>query len=123
MDKGTTYDKELRISYRNAIRENGEEVRVAARGYIVRDTTQELAAAKAMTLDEIFENWVKAGKLVVGGSGWQYRGAGTAVIPTEKAIEEFHKYSFGKGFYELEWTTYRGQVALSMREYSELDME
>jgi hypothetical protein len=58
----------------------------------------------------------------VGGFGFQYRGAGTGVIDNTTAAKEFHKFSFGKGFYELEWTEYKGQVALSMREYSENDM-
>lgn len=123
MDIIPTFDNELRQEYRNAVRENGEQVRVANGGYIIKDLNEELSAAKAMSREEIFENWVKAGKLVVGGSGWTWKGAGTGVIPTEKAIEMFPKYSFGKGFYEMEWTTYKGQVALSMREYSECDME
>lgn len=123
MDKVSHWDNGLRQDYRNAVRENGEQVRVANGGYIIKDLNEELSAAKAMSREEIFENWVKAGKLVVGGSGWTWKGAGTGVIPTEKAIEMFPKYSFGKGFYELEWTTYKGQVALSMREYSECDME
>lgn len=107
----------------DAINENGEHVRLSGGGWEIHDTTEEMAAAKAMTREEILEKWIKAGKLVVGGSGWQYRGAGTAIIPTDKAVEIFPKYSFGKGFHEMEWTTYRGQVALSMCEYSELDME
>lgn len=107
----------------DAVNENGEHVRLSGGGWEIHDTTEEMAAAKAMTREEILEKWIKAGKLVVGGSGWEYRGARTAIIPTDKAVEMFPKYSFGKGFYEMEWTTYRGQVALSMREYSELDME
>ena len=124
LDKKYTYDKySTQKYYSNAVREDGERVKVGLGGYIIRDVSAELAAAKAMLRDEILENWIKKGKLVVGGSGWEYRGAKTSVIPMEQAIKMFPNYHFGKGFYEMEWVTYRGQVALSMREYSALDME
>lgn len=107
-----------------AIDQNDEVVFISANGgYPIKDNSVELERVRKMSREEILEKWIKAGGLVVGGSGWQYRGAGTAVIPNDKAAAEFHKYSFGKGFNELEWVEYNGEVALSMREYSELDME
>lgn len=91
-------------------------------GFISRNNKPILEMVSNWNKEETFENWVKKGKLVVGGYGFQYKGGGTSVIPTEKAIELYPKYSFGMGFYELSWVEYNGEVALSMREYSENDM-
>ena len=117
-----TFDNNVKNYYRIAINQKGDSVKLSMGGWEIHDTTEEMNFAKSLTRDEILEKWIKAGKLVIGGYGWTYRGAGTGVIPTEKAIEMFPNYHFGKGFHEMEWTIYRGQVALSMREYSENDM-
>lgn len=105
-----------------ATTQDDEQVYLDRYGYIVRDNTAILNLVRNWTKEETFENWVKKGKLVVGGYGFQYKGGGTGVIPTEKAIEIFPKFSFGMGFYELAWIEHNGEVALSMREYSENDM-
>lgn len=110
-------------AYYDAETQSGEHVMLSMNGYPIVDNAQLLAKCKAMSREEILEQWIKAGKLVVGGCGWQYRGAKTNVIDNELAAKEFDKYSFGKGFYEMEWVEYKGEVALSMREYSALDME
>ena len=106
-----------------AEKENGQDVKLTTDGYELTDNAMLLEEVKKMSREEILEKWIKAGKLVVGGYGWQYRGAGNGIIDNEKAAEMFPKYSFGKGFYEMEWVEYKGQVALSMREYSVSDME
>ena len=111
------------VDYFIAEKENGEQVKLTTDGYELTDNTMLLEEVKKMSREEILEKWIKSGKLVVGGYGWEYRGAGTGVIDNEKAAEMFPKYSFGKGFYEMEWVEYKGQVALSMREYSVNDME
>jgi hypothetical protein len=105
-----------------AITQDDERVYLDRYGYIMRDNTNLLKLVKSWSKDETLENWVKKGELVVGGHGFQYKGGGTGIIPTNKAIEMFSKYSFGMGFYELSWVEYKGEVALSMREYSENDM-
>lgn len=110
-------------AYYDAETQSGEHIMLSVNGYPIVDNSQLLAKCKAMSREEILEQWIKAGKLVVGGCGWEYRGAKTNVIDNELAAKEFDKYSFGKGFYEMEWVEYKGEVALSMREYSALDME
>ena len=101
---------------------SGATIKLSNGGYVVKDNSAEMAFAKSLTREEILEKWINAGKLVVGGFGFQYRGAGTGVIDNTTAAKNFHKYHFGMGFYELSWVEYKGQVALQMREYSENDL-
>ena len=101
---------------------NGATIKLSNGGYVVKDNSAEMAFAKSLTREEILEKWINAGKLVVGGFGFQYRGAGTGVIDNTTAAKNFHKYHFSMGYYELSWVEYKGQVALSMREYSENDL-
>lgn len=122
MDKYSYYDRE-NGRYFNAATKDGEQVKVSDGGYIIQEISQKMDEVKKLTRDEILDKWINAGKLVVGGFGWKYRGSGEHVIPNDVAASMFPKYDFGKGFYELSWTIYKGEVALSMREYSENDME
>lgn len=55
--------------------------------------------------------------------GWAYRGAGRRPITAEKALELLPSYSYGKGFYMLDFTKEEGIPTLEFNELSELDME
>lgn len=101
---------------------DGIKKTLSEKGYFLQDNRKEMEFAKSLSREEILEKWINAGKLVVGGFGFQYRGAGTRVINNTTAAKNFHKYHFGMGYYELSWVEYNGQVALSMREYSENDL-
>ena len=101
---------------------NGIKKSLSPKGYFLQDNRKEMEFAKSLSRDEILEKWIKANKLVVGGYGFEYRGAGNGIIDNETAAKNFHKYHFGMGYYELSWVEYNGQVALSMREYSENDL-
>lgn len=66
--------------------------------------------------------WIKNGKKCVSRYGWKYRGACCREITKEKALELFPKYSFGIGFYTLDWITENGEKVLEFNELSENDM-
>jgi hypothetical protein len=123
--KNMQYTNRERISRKEhitATMQDDKEVYLDYNGYIVRNNDELLNQVSKWSKEEILDNWVKKGKLVVGGHGFQYKGGGTNVIPNDIAEQKFPNYSFGMGFYELSWVEYKGEVALSMREYSENDM-
>jgi hypothetical protein len=118
----TNRERISRKEHITATMQDDKEVYLDYNGYIVRNNDELLNQVSKWSKEEILDNWVKKGKLVVGGHGFQYKGGGTNVIPNDIAEQKFPNYSFGMGFYELSWVEYKGEVALSMREYSENDM-
>ncbi len=54
--------------------------------------------------------------------GLGFRGATKRQITKDKALELFPKYSFGMGFYELDWITIDGEDAVLFNEFSENDL-
>ncbi len=76
---------------------------------------------------EAAKAWIENEGLVLSGQGWEYRGAGRAKVSKEWALENFNLYSFGMGFYELEWSERLvdgvKRKCLVMSRYSVCDME
>lgn len=68
--------------------------------------------------------WVDAGKPCTYQYGFSYRGARQRPITNEEAKERIAKkcWSFGMGFYVLDWRNYEGQDVLCFNEYSENDL-
>lgn len=54
--------------------------------------------------------------------GFGFKGASKRSITKDEALELFPKYSFGMGFYELDWITVDGEDAILFNEYSENDL-
>lgn len=54
--------------------------------------------------------------------GFDFKGASKSPITKDKALELFPKYSFGMGFYELDWITVDGEDAILFNEFSENDL-
>lgn len=54
--------------------------------------------------------------------GFGFKGAGKRPITKDKALDLFPKYSFGMGFYELDWITVDGEDAILFNEFSENDL-
>ena len=71
---------------------------------------------------EFAKQWIEEGKPCVYRYGWGYRGAGTKSISKEKALNLLPKYSFGMGFYELDFIKINGVDTLEFNELSENDM-
>lgn len=68
------------------------------------------------------EEWVNNGKPCVYRHGWGWKGASARPLTKEQALGLLPKYSFGKGFYELSFTTEGGQDVLEFNELSANDM-
>ena len=102
---------------------NGDYVRLSTNGAVLStEFWQELENCKAMSETDILNKWIKQNRLVVGGVGFVYRGGRTNIIPKDKAIEMFAKYQRDKCYYEIDWIIFNGEIALSLREYTETDM-
>lgn len=54
--------------------------------------------------------------------GFGFKGASKRSITKDKALELFPKYSFGMGFYELDWINVDGEDAILFNEFSENDL-
>lgn len=71
---------------------------------------------------EFAKEWIEAGKPCVYRYGWGWKGATARPITKEKALNLLPKYSFGIGFYELDFISYGGKDVLEFNELSENDM-
>ena len=71
---------------------------------------------------ESAKQWIEDGKPCVYRYGWGYRGASARTISKEKALSLLPKYSFGMGFYELDFIKIDGVDTLEFNELSENDM-
>lgn len=68
--------------------------------------------------------WIEEGKPCVYRHGWEWKGAKARSISKEQALKLFHQYSFGMGFYELNWIKdNNGNTILEFNELSAHDME
>lgn len=68
------------------------------------------------------QEWVENDGKCVYRYGWAYRGAKAHYITKEKALELLPGYSFGMGFYELDWITFNGETVLEFNELGENDL-
>ena len=119
----TYFDEVIQTSYYNAISSNGDYVRLSTNGAVLStEFLEELENCKAMSETDILNKWIKQNRLVVGDVGFVYRGGRTNIIPKDKAIEMFTKYQRDKCYYESDWIIFNGEIALSLREYTETDM-
>ena len=71
---------------------------------------------------EFAKQWIEQGKPCVYRYGWRWKGAAARSISQDKALELLPKYSFGKGFYELDFIQINGKDVLEFNELSENDM-
>ena len=71
---------------------------------------------------EFAKQWIEEGKPCVYRYGWGWKGAGAKTITKEKALSLLPSYSFGKGFYELDFIKIDGVDTLEFNELSENDM-
>lgn len=71
---------------------------------------------------EFAQKWVEQGNPCVYRHGWAYRGAGARTISKEEATKLLPKYSFGIGFYELDFIKIDGVDTLEFNELSANDM-
>lgn len=71
---------------------------------------------------EFAKQWIEEGNPCVYRCGWGWKGAGAGKITKEKALSLLPKYSFGKGFYELDFIQIDGVDTLEFNELSENDM-
>lgn len=71
---------------------------------------------------EFAKKWIEQGKPCVYRYGWGWKGAAAHSISQDKALELLPKYSFGKGFYELDFIQINGKDVLEFNELSENDM-
>lgn len=119
------YDAKVHLMtpFYNAISRNGDYVRLSIEGAVLStEFFEELENCKAMSETDILNKWIKQNRLVVGGVGFVYRGGRTNIIPKDKAIEMFTKYQRDKCYCEIDWIIFNGEIALSLREYTETDM-
>ena len=68
------------------------------------------------------QSWIENGGDCIYRYGWEWKGAGAKYLTKEDALKMFPTYSFGKGFYELSWTTMDGKKVLEFNKLSENDM-
>lgn len=66
--------------------------------------------------------WIKEGKPCMYRYGYGWKGAATRRITKEKALELLPKYSFGMGFYELDFIKYQCEEVLLFNEFSANDL-
>ena len=71
---------------------------------------------------EFAKQWIEEGKPCVYRYGWGWKGAGARNISKEKALSLLPSYSFGMGFYELDFIKVDGVDTLEFNELSENDM-
>ena len=71
---------------------------------------------------EAAREWIEAGKPCVYRYGWGWKGASGRPITKEKSLELLPKYSFGNGFYQLDYIKVNGVDTLEFNELSENDM-
>ena len=71
---------------------------------------------------EFAKKWIEQGKPCVYRYGWGWKGASARSLSQDKALELLPKYSFGKGFYELDFIQIDGKDVLEFNELSENDM-
>lgn len=116
------YNKELLEHFYNAVDDNNQTLQLSTSGYIIHDWRDELEKCKALTESQILHDWIEIGKLVIGGYGFEWKGGKTEIIPNDIAAKNFEKFMLNKCYSKIEWKIYNGQVALSMREYSETDL-
>lgn len=79
------------------------------------------AAAKYEQKKEV-EDWIEAGNRCVYCYGWEWKGAGYHDISQEEARKLSKTYSFGIGFYTMDWREINGEKVLYFNELSESDM-
>ena len=77
---------------------------------------------KANKTKEKALEWIKEGKPCMFRYGYEWKGAGTRSITQEKALELLPKFSFGMGFYELDFVKYEGVEILLFNEFSANDL-
>ena len=68
------------------------------------------------------QQWIEQGKPCIYRYGWGWKGAGARRITTEEAKKLLPKYSFGMGFYTLDFRTFEDEEVLEFNELSENDM-
>jgi hypothetical protein len=71
---------------------------------------------------EFAKQWIEEGKPCVYRYGWGWKGAGARTLSKEKALSLLPSYSFGMGFYELDFIKVNGVDTLEFNELSENDM-
>lgn len=71
---------------------------------------------------EFAKQWIEEGKPCVYRYGYAWKGASARTITKEKALSMLPSYSFGKGFYELDFIKIDGVDTLEFNEFSENDM-
>lgn len=72
---------------------------------------------------EFAKQWIEEGKPCVYRYGWGWKGAGAREITKENALKLLPKYSFSKGFYELDFIHIDDKDVLEFNELSVNDME
>ena len=77
---------------------------------------------KKIETKENAKKWIEEGKPCAYQYGWGWKGASMRPITQEKALELLPRYRFGIGFYELSFTTHKGEEILLFNELSENDM-
>lgn len=71
---------------------------------------------------EFAKEWIEDGRPCVYRYGWGWKGATARPITKEKALNLLPKYSFGIGFYELDFIRFDGKDVLEFNELSLNDM-
>ena len=73
---------------------------------------------------EYAKQWIEDGNPCMYRYGYAYKGATSRNITKEKALELLPSYSFGMGFYELDFEKDKasGETVLMFNEFSENDM-
>lgn len=71
---------------------------------------------------EFAKQWIEEGKPCIYRYGWGWKGAGSKTISKEEALRLLPGYSFGMGFYELDFIKINGVDTLEFNELSENDM-
>ena len=71
---------------------------------------------------EFAKEWIEAGKPCMYRYGCGWKGATARPITKEKALNLLPKYSFGMGFYELDFIRFDGKDVLEFNELSVNDM-
>ena len=66
--------------------------------------------------------WIEAGKPCVYRYGWGWKGASARLMTNEEDLKKLPQYSFGKGFYLLDFIKVDGVDVLEFNELSENDM-
>lgn len=71
---------------------------------------------------ESAKEWIENGGKCIYRFGYGWKGASGNEISKEDALKILKYYSFGKGFYELSWSKFKGDTVLEFNELSENDM-